>query len=159
MGAVGYTFKRGSPKDHPCQIWLSGFREEDLNRYKLAEWNISQKNPKYMLKYSLLYSCCKYLSSFWYINKQQWTIEEFSIFGNSSHLEWSAGLSDSILKGTYPWTIPARFGLICFSGFTWDFMWKFTKYDGHQVMAQRYEKKLIISWQDFNTDKALQCNS
>jgi hypothetical protein len=32
------------------------------------------------------------------ILKQQWTIEEISIFGNSSHLEWRAGLSDKILK-------------------------------------------------------------
>jgi hypothetical protein len=53
------------------------------------------------------------LSSFWLILKQQWTIEEFSIFSNSSHLEWRAGLSDTILKGT----ISARFGLIWFSGF------------------------------------------
>jgi hypothetical protein len=47
----------------------------------------------------------------------QWTIEEISIFSNSSHLEWRAGLSDTILKGTHPGTIPARFGLIWFSGF------------------------------------------
>jgi hypothetical protein len=33
------------------------------------------------------------------------------------HLEWRAGLSDTILKGTHPGTIPARFGLIWFSGF------------------------------------------
>jgi hypothetical protein len=49
--------------------------------------------------------------------KQQWTIEEISIFINSSHLEWRAGLSDTILKGTHPGTFPARFGLIWFSGF------------------------------------------
>ena len=50
--------------------------------------------------------------------KQQWTIEEISIISvNSSHPEWRAGLSDTILKGTHPGTIPARFGLICFSGF------------------------------------------
>ena len=35
----------------------------------------------------------------------------------SSHLEWRAGLSDTILKRTHPGTIPARFGLIWFSGF------------------------------------------
>ena len=45
------------------------------------------------------------------------TIEEISIFSNSSHLEWRAGLSDTILKGTHPETIPAWFGLIWFSGF------------------------------------------
>ena len=36
------------------------------------------------------------------IIKQQWTIEEISIFSNSSHLEWRVGLSDTILKGTHP---------------------------------------------------------
>jgi hypothetical protein len=56
------------------------------------------------------------LSSFWFILKQQWTIEEISIFSNSSHLEWRVALSDTILKGTHPGTIPARFGLIWFSG-------------------------------------------
>jgi hypothetical protein len=57
------------------------------------------------------------LSSVWFIIKQQWTIEEISIFSNSSHLEWRVGLSDTILKETHPGTIPARFGLIWFSGF------------------------------------------
>jgi hypothetical protein len=53
----------------------------------------------------------------WPLIKQQWTIEEISIFSNSIHLEWRAGLSDTILKGTHPRTIPARFGLIWFRGF------------------------------------------
>jgi hypothetical protein len=57
------------------------------------------------------------LSSVWFIIKQQWTIEEIYIFSNSSHLEWRAGLSDTILNGTNPGTIPARFGLIWLSGF------------------------------------------
>jgi hypothetical protein len=57
------------------------------------------------------------LISFWFILKQQRTIEEISIFSNSSHLEWRAGLSDTILKGTHPGTIPARFGVIWFNGF------------------------------------------
>ena len=57
---------------HPARfglIWFSGFREEDLNvifyqnmpnlhnRYKSAERKISQKNPEYMLNYSLTCSC------------------------------------------------------------------------------------------------------
>jgi hypothetical protein len=45
------------------------------------------------------------------------TIEEISIFSNSSHLEWRAGLSNTILKGNHPGTIPAMFGLIWFSSF------------------------------------------
>jgi hypothetical protein len=42
---------------------------------------------------------------------------EISIFSNSSHLEWRVELSDTILKGAHPGTIPAKFGLIWFSGF------------------------------------------
>ena len=49
--------------------------------------------------------------------KQQWTIVEISIFSNSSHLEWRAALSDTILKWDYPRTIPYKSGLIWFSGF------------------------------------------
>jgi hypothetical protein len=65
-------------------------------------------------------SDCPALLSRWLLLlllKQQWTIEEFFIFSNSSHLERSAEQSDTILKGTQPGTIPARFGLIWFSGF------------------------------------------
>jgi hypothetical protein len=116
--------------DYPSQIWFSGFREEDLNvifyqnmpnlynLYKSAERKLSQKNPEYMLNYSFPCGCSKNLSSFRFIIKQQWTIEENnSIFSNSSHLEWRVGLLDTILKGTHPRTISARFGLIWFRGF------------------------------------------
>jgi hypothetical protein len=44
-------------------------------------------------------------------------IEEIYIFSNSNPLEWRAGLLDTILKGTHPGTIPARFGLIWFRSF------------------------------------------
>jgi hypothetical protein len=45
------------------------------------------------------------------------TTKEISIFGNSSHFEWRAVLSDTILKRDHPMTIPAKFALIWFSGF------------------------------------------
>jgi hypothetical protein len=45
------------------------------------------------------------------------TTKEISIFSNSSHFEWRAGLLDTILKQTHPRIIPARFGVIWFSGF------------------------------------------
>ena len=48
--------------------------------------------------------------TFWLKIEQFWPFEEISIFSNSGHLEWRAGLSDTILKGTHPGTIPARFG-------------------------------------------------
>jgi hypothetical protein len=70
-----------------------------------------------MLNYSLPCSCSENLSSFWFIIKQQWIIEEIYIFSNNSHLEWRAGLSDTILKWDYTRTIPAKIRLIWFSGF------------------------------------------
>jgi hypothetical protein len=74
------------------------------------------------------------LSSFRFIIKQQWTIEEISIFSNSSHLECRAGLSDTNLKGTHPWTIPARFDLIWFRGEDLNVK----VYDVRQVMAKAH---------------------
>jgi hypothetical protein len=50
------------------------------------------------------------LGTFWFKIKQFWPFEEISIFSNGGHLGWRAGLSDTILKGTHPGTIPARFG-------------------------------------------------
>jgi hypothetical protein len=44
--------------------------------------------------------------------------EIFSILSNGGHPGWKADLSDIILKGDHPSTIPAKFGLICHSGFT-----------------------------------------
>jgi hypothetical protein len=57
------------------------------------------------------------LGTFWLKIEQLWPFEKNSIFSNSGHLEWRAGLSDTILKRTHPGTIAARFGLIWFSGF------------------------------------------
>ena len=49
--------------------------------------------------------------------KQFWQFEEISIFSNGGHLGWRVGLSDIILKGIHPGTIPAGLGFIWFSGF------------------------------------------
>ena len=65
-------------------------------------------------------SLCLYssnLGTFWLKIKQFWPFEEISILSNGGHLGWRAWLSDIILKGTDPRTIPARFGLIWFSSF------------------------------------------
>jgi hypothetical protein len=59
------------------------------------------------------------LGTFWFKIEQFWPFEEIYIFSNSGHLEWRAELSDKILKGTHPGTIPARFGLIWFSRNHW----------------------------------------
>ena len=69
--------------------------------------------------------------------KQQWTIEEIYIFSNSSHLEWRVGLSDTILKGTHPSTIPARFGLIRFRGFRGEDLINVKVHDVQRTDARR----------------------
>jgi hypothetical protein len=57
------------------------------------------------------------MDTFWLKIKQFWPFEEISICSNGGHLGRRAWLSDIILKGTDPGTIPARFGLIWFSCF------------------------------------------
>jgi hypothetical protein len=52
------------------------------------------------------------LGTFWLKIEQFWTFEEISIFCNSGHIGYRTALTDTILKGTHPGTIPARFGLI-----------------------------------------------
>jgi hypothetical protein len=52
--------------------------------------------------------CIAHLTIEWYWSKFQREI--IITLKNSSHLEWRVGLSDTILKGTHPGTIYARFG-------------------------------------------------
>ena len=143
------TFLKGThPGTIPARfglIWFSSFRGKDLNvifyqnmpnlhnRYKSVER--TEKPGIYVKLLISMYSCScrKSLSSFRFIIKQQWTIEEFSIFSNSSHMEWRAGLSDTILKGAHPRTIPARFGLIWFRGFRGEDL-NVKVYDGRTTM-------------------------
>jgi hypothetical protein len=70
-----------------------------------------------MLKSSSLCLYSSNVDTFWPKIKQFWPFEEISIISNGGHLGWRAWLSDIILKGTDLGTIPARFGLIWFSGF------------------------------------------
>jgi hypothetical protein len=66
-------------------------------------------STKLLLKSSSLCFYSSNLRTCWLKIEPFWPFEEISIFSNSSHLEWRAGLSDTILKGTHPGTIPARF--------------------------------------------------
>ena len=63
------------------------------------------------------WACIAHLTIEWYWSKFQRQI--IITLKNSSHLEWRVGLSDTILKGTHPGTIYAKFGSIwasCFRG-------------------------------------------
>jgi hypothetical protein len=44
-------------------------------------------------------------------------LKKFLFLVTAAFFEWRAELLDTILKGTHPGTIPARLGLIWFSGF------------------------------------------
>jgi hypothetical protein len=65
-------------------------------------------------------SLCLYssnLGTFWLKIEQFWPFEEISIFCHGGHLGYRTALTDTILKGIPPGTIPGRFGLIWLSGF------------------------------------------
>jgi hypothetical protein len=57
------------------------------------------KNSCNVLKSSSLCLYSSNLGTFWLKIEQFWPFEEISIFSNNSHLEWRAGLSDTILHG------------------------------------------------------------
>ena len=57
------------------------------------------------------------LCTFWLKIEQFWPFEEISIFSNGSHLGWRVELLDTILKWDYSRTMPAKSGLLWFSGF------------------------------------------
>ena len=61
-------------------------------------------------------------------------IPPFFYFQLGGHLGWTSGSPDTILKGTHLGTIPARFGLIWFSGFSGEDL-NVKVYDGRQVMG------------------------
>ena len=120
-GVLHIILKMGHPKiistkisEQKIFMW---FLSHNIPKWNKLVEKISQKNPEYMLNYSLPYSCSLNLSSFWFVIKWKLTTKKISIFSNSSHFEWRAGLSDTILKGDHPRTIPAKFVLIRFSGF------------------------------------------
>ena len=71
--------------------------------------------------------------------------EIFSIFSNGGHVGWKADLSDIILKGDHPSTIPAKFGLIWHSGFTFkeDFYMSFGQNRPNLHIRQKSAKPYI----------------
>jgi hypothetical protein len=81
-------------------------------------------------------------------------------FSNSSHLEWRAELSDTTLKGNHPGTIPARFGLIWFSGFREDlnaiFYQNMPNLHNRYISAERKNSpKLNQTWQGWSLGGSL----
>ena len=75
-----------------------------------------------MLKSSSLCLYSSNLGTFWLKIEQFWPFEEISIFSNGGHLGYRTALTETILKGTHPGTIPARFGLIWFSSFRGEYL-------------------------------------
>jgi hypothetical protein len=108
-------------------------------------------------------SLCLYssnLGTFWLKIEQFWPFEEISILSNSGHLEWRAGLSDTILKGNHPGTIPARFGLIWFSGFRGEDLNEIF-YQNIPNLHNRYisaERKISQKNQEYMLNYSLPCS-
>jgi hypothetical protein len=121
MGVLHIILKVGHAKIILTQISgqkiLMWFLSHNIPKWNKLAGKISQKKQENMLNYSLPWSCSSNLGTFWFVIKQKLTTKEISIFGNSSHFEWRAVLSDTILKRDHPRTIPATFALIWFCGF------------------------------------------
>jgi hypothetical protein len=108
-----------------------------------------------MLNSSSLCLHSSHLGTFWLEIEQFWPFEEISIFSNSGHLEWRAGLSDTILKGT----IPDRFGLIWFSSFREDLNVIF--YQNMPNLHNRYisaERKISQKNPEYTLNYSLPCS-
>ncbi len=95
-----------------------------------------------MLKTSSLCLYISNLGTFWLKIEQFWPFEEISIFSNGGHLGYRTALADTILRGTHPRTIHARFGVIWFRGFIGEDL-NVKVYDGRtdagrQVMAKAH---------------------
>ena len=99
-------------------------------------------------------SLCLYssnLGTFWLKIEQFWPFEEISIFSNSGHLEWRAGLSDTILK---------RFGLIWFSGLRGEDL-NVIFYQNMPNLHNRYisaERKISQKNQEYMLNYSLPCS-
>jgi hypothetical protein len=103
-----------------------------------------------MLKSSSLCLYSSNLGTFLLTIEQFWPFEEMSIFSNGGHLGYRTALTDKILKGTHPGNIPARFGLIWFSGFRGEdlnviFLCKLEK-RGHEI-KKKSSLKLLSQFQ------------
>jgi hypothetical protein len=50
--AVGHNFERDPLRDHPCQVWFSGFRGEDLN--VIFYQNMPNLHNRFFMNFELL---------------------------------------------------------------------------------------------------------
>ena len=98
------------------QPWtFGGNLERDISWLKRQR--NQQKIKTFETRGSAHWACIAHLTIEWYWSKFQRGI--IITLKNSSHLEWRVGMSDTILKGTHPGTIYAKFASIwpsCFRG-------------------------------------------
>ena len=109
LSTFGKMIKNKTLKEvHNYFIEILGFDEKSSD---------AALNNKYKTRGSAHWACIAHLTIEWYWSKFQREI--IITLKNSSHLAWRVGLSDTILKGTHPGTIYAKFGSIwpsCFRG-------------------------------------------
>jgi hypothetical protein len=114
-----------------------------------------------MLKSSSLSLYRSNLGTFWLKIEQFWPFEEISIFSNGGHLGYRTALTDTVLKGAHLGTIPARFGLIWFSGFRGEDL-NVIFYQNMPNLHNRYksaERKISQKNQEYMLNYSLPCSS
>jgi hypothetical protein len=86
-------------------------------------------------------------------------LKKKNIFSNSGHHGYRTALTDTILKGTHLGTIPARFGLIFFSGFREDL--NVILYQNMPNLHNRYisaERKISQKNSEYMLNYSLPCS-
>jgi hypothetical protein len=63
----------------------------------------------------LLKTTCRCMLCVSFVQENVYSTNVPAVVSDGHHLEWRVGLSDTILKGNHPRTIPATFGLIWLS--------------------------------------------
>ena len=96
------------------------------------------------------WACIAHLTLEWYWSKFQREI--IITLKNSSHLEWRVGLSDTILKGTHPGTIYAKFGSIWPSCFRGEDFFNISQSEKRIILGGHVHRPNGTKWRNFIED-------
>ena len=96
------------------------------------------------------WACIAHLTIEWYWSKFQREI--IITLKNSSHLEWRVGLSDTILKGTHPGTIYAKFGSIWPSCFRGEDFFNINQSEKRIILGSHVYRPNGTKWRNFIED-------
>ena len=122
-----------------------------LQHARVKKWNMFSQIPRQReTRGSAHWACIAHLTIEWYWSKFQREI--IITLKNSSHLEWRVGLSDTILKGTHPWTIYAKVGSIWPSCFRGEDFFNISQSEKRIILGGQVYRPNGTKWRNFIED-------